>query len=202
MNDILAGTRWFRDHFQQNRERYEQLAAQGQAPQVLYIGCSDSRVAPELITGADLGDLFVVRNVGNLVPPFGTGETAVGAALEYALLHLHVPDLVLCGHTDCGALKALDVPPNWSEEPHLARWIENARPAQTKVEAAGLPTEERPLAVARENVLLQLEHLRSYDAVRDGERAGTLRVHGWLYHLENGTFEAYDEKAATWTKIK
>jgi carbonic anhydrase len=199
--EILAGIGRFRQGVEGNREHLERLASQGQSPQVLFIACSDSRVAPELITDAQLGDLFVVRTVGNLVPPFGTGDVGMGAALEYAILHLHIKHVVVCGHTDCGGLRALDQAPDWSREPHIARWIELARPARTKVAAGGLPAEEQPLATARENVLLQLEHLRSYDPVREAERAGALTLHGWVYRLEAAELEAYDAKNVTWAPL-
>ncbi len=199
---ILAGIAQFQTHYQQNREFFERLAAQGQAPEVLFIGCSDSRVPSELLTQLEPGELFVTRNVANIVPPYGTGEMGVGAVVEYAVLHLHVKHVVILGHTDCGGIRALDQPPDWSREPHMARWIEHARPAKTKVEASGLPEAERHLATVRENVLLQLEHLRSYDPVRQGERAGTLTLHGWVYHLESGTFEAYDLRGGTWVQLK
>ncbi len=199
---VLAGIAQFQTHYQQNQEFFERLAAQGQAPEVLFIGCSDSRVPSELLTQLEPGELFVTRNVANIVPPYGTGEMGVGAVVEYAVLHLHVKHVVILGHTDCGGIRALDQPPDWSREPHMARWIEHARPAKTKVEASGLPEAERHLATVRENVLLQLEHLRSYDPVRQGERAGTLTLHGWVYHLESGTFEAYDLRGGTWVQLK
>jgi carbonic anhydrase len=199
--EILAGIRRFRESLQKDPERLERLASQGQSPRVLFIACSDSRVAPEIITQAQLGDLYVVRSVGNLIPPFGTGEAAIGAALEHALLHLHVEHVVVCGHTDCGCIKALDAHLDWGREPHLARWVEHARPAGTKVEASGLPADEQHLATVRENVLLQLEHLRSYDPVREAERAGTLTLHGWVVHVETGEIEAYSRPTATWGAI-
>jgi carbonic anhydrase len=198
---ILAGIGQFHDHFEERRDLFDRLATEGQSPDVLFISCSDSRVVPELLTGAEPGDLFVIRSVGNLVPPYGVGEMGVGTGLEYALRHVGVRHLILCGHTDCGGIKALDAPPDWSREPHLARWIEHARPARTRIEASGIPAEERHLATVRENVLLQLEHLRTYDPVREGERAGTLTLHGWVYRLETGTIEAYDEATATWTPL-
>jgi carbonic anhydrase len=198
---ILDGIGRFQDHFQGNRELFESLATRGQAPEVLFISCSDSRVVPDLITGAEPGDLFVLRTVANLVPPYGTGEMSVGAAVEYAILHLHQGHIVVCGHTDCGGIKALDTPPDWSREPHMARWIEHARPAKTKVEASGLPAEERHLATVRENVLLQLEHLRSYDPVRQAEREGVLELHGWVYHLETGVIEAHDCATGRWSPL-
>jgi carbonic anhydrase len=198
---ILRGIRQFQDRFRAERERFERLATEGQRPLVLFITCCDSRLAPELLTSAELGDLFVVRTLGGLVPPYGTGEVSTGAAIEQALLRLHVQHVVLCGHTQCGCLKALDTPSDWSREPHISRWIEHARPAGTKVEAGGLPAEEQPLAVVRENVLLQLEHLRSYDPVREGERAGTLTLHGWVYHLKTGELEAYDPGSGGWQPL-
>jgi carbonic anhydrase len=199
---ILAGIAKFCDYYEQNWELFERLATQGQSPEVLFIGCSDSRVPSEVLTRIEPGDLFVTRNIANIVPPYGTGEMAVGSVLEYAILHLHVKHIVILGHTDCGGLKALDQPPDWSHEPHLARWIEHARPAKTKVEASGLPEEARALATVRENVLLQLEHVRSYDPVRAGERAGTLTLHGWVYHLETGIFEAHNPHTGAWTALE
>ena len=199
---ILTGIGRFQEYFRQNRELFEHLATQGQSPEALVVGCSDSRVPSELLSQVDPGDLFVTRNVANIVPPYGTGELGVGAVVEYAVLHLHVKHIVVQGHTDCGGIRALDQPPDWSREPHIARWIDHARPAKTKVEASGLPVEEHHLAIVRENVLLQLEHLRSYDPVREGERAGALQLHGWVYHLEAGTFDAYDPETATWGPIE
>jgi len=198
---IVAGITEFQQYFQENRELFTRLATEGQAPDMLYIGCSDARVPLELLARIEPGTLFVTRNIANIVPPYGTGELGVGAVIEYAVLHLHVKHIVIIGHTGCGGLKALDQPPDWSREPHLTRWIEHARPAKTKVEASGLPEEERPLATIRENVLLQLEHLRSYDPVRAGERAQTLTLHGWVYHLETGVFEAYDPNSHTWAAL-
>jgi carbonic anhydrase len=199
---ILTGIGRFQKYFQENRELFERLATQGQSPEVLFIGCSDSRVPSELLSQVDPGDIFVTRNIANIVPPYGTGEMGIGAVVEYAVLHLHVKHIVVLGHTDCGGIRALDQPSDWSREPHIARWIEHARAAKTKVEASGLPEDERHLATVRENVRLLMEHLRSYDPVREGERAGTLSLHGWVYHLETGTFDAYDPEMAIWVPIE
>ena len=171
------------------------------SPHTLFITCSDGRLEPPQIAGAEPGDLFVTRNVANLIPPLGSGQMATGAVIEYAVLHLHVAQIVVCGHTDCGGIKALDDPPDWSRASHLARWIEYARPARTKVAASGLPPEEQHLATVRESVLLQLSNLRTYDAVRDAERAGTLQLRGWVYHLETGRVEAYDPESGDWVAV-
>jgi len=199
--DVLAGIHRFREYAEQNRELLDRLATQGQSPQVLFIACCDSRVSPELITGARLGDLFVARTIGNLVPPFGTGEMGMGAVVEYAALHLRVRHAVICGHTDCSCIRALAAPVDWVRESHIARWVEHARVAQTRVEARGLPAEERHLATVRENVLQQLEHLRSYDPVRAAERAGSMTLHGWVYRLETGAVEAYDPATRSWVAL-
>jgi len=201
MEEILAGAHRSKQQFEEKRALYETLLIQGQSPKVILIGCSDSRIVPELILDAEPGELFVIRNVGNIVPPFGLGEAGPGAAVEYGVLHLGVEHVVVCGHTDCGCVKALDHPPDAIREYHIARWIENARPAQTKVQASGLPAEERHLATVRESVLLQLEHLRSYDAVRDAERNGKLVLHGWVYHLENGAIERFEPESSSWQEL-
>ena len=201
MQDIMEGVRRFQDRREQNLELYRRLADEGQAPKVLFIGCSDSRVPPEVIVDAQPGVLFVTRNIANIVPPYGSGEVAVGAVVEYAVRHLHIQKIVICGHTDCGGIKALDAQPSWDREPHIARWIEHARPAKTKVQASGLPADEWHLATVRENVLLQLDHLRSFDPVREAERAGTLALVGWVYHLDTGMVEAYDLQASAWAPL-
>lgn len=199
---VKAGIGRFQTYFLEHLELFDRLATQGQSPEAFFIGCSDSRVAPEFLTSAEPGDLFVARSLANIVPPFGTGEMGMGAVIEYAVRHLHVKHIVLLGHTDCGGIRVLDAPADWSREAHIARWVEYARPAKTRVEASGLPQEERHLAIVRENVLLQLEHLRSYDPVREGERAGILALHGWVYHLEQGTLEAYDPETRTWRPLE
>lgn len=199
---ILAGIGRFRAYFQENRELFELLATEGQAPQALFIGCCDSRVPPEWITQSDPGDLFVTRSLGNIVPPYGTGQANIGAAIEYAVLRLNVEHIVLCGHTDCSCVRSLDLATDWIREPHIARWIEHPRPAKTQVEASGLPEEEQHLATVRANVLLQLQNLRTYDPVRNGEKARTLTLHGWVYHLETGIIEAYDSETSSWSPLE
>jgi carbonic anhydrase len=154
-----------------------------------------------LITGSEAGDLFVVRTIGNIVPPYGTGAIGVGAVVEYAVRHVQVGHIVLCGHTDCGGIEALDEHIDLMREPHLARWIDYARPAKTTIDASGLPEAARHLATVRKNVLMQLENLRSYDPIREGERAGTLRLHGWVYYVETGLVEAYDLERDEWSPV-
>jgi carbonic anhydrase len=198
---VLQGIQRFQRRFERERQAFESLAVGGQAPDTLFIACCDARAGPELITDAEPGTLFVVRSLGNMVPPFGTGDVELGAAVEYAVDHLRVGHIVLCGHTDCGAIRALEAPLDWAREPHMARWIEHGRWAQTTVEARGVPPAKRHVAMVRENVLLQLSHLRSYDVVQDAEQAGALALHGWVYHLLTGSFEMYDVETEAWSRL-
>jgi carbonic anhydrase len=181
------------EFFENERELLDVLARQGQSPDMMFIGCSDSRVVPELLTGARAGDLFVARVVANIVPPYGTGQNAVGAALEYAVLHLQVKHLIICGHTDCGGIQALDHPLDMAAEPAIAGWIEFARPAQTQVDArGGLVDDARHRAIVEENVLLQLGNLQTYDAVRRALVENRLELHGWVYDLVEHQMSFYD----------
>ena len=198
---ILARIEEFQAYFQEHYEEFERLAVEGQAPSTLFITCSDARVPQGLLTSAETADLFVARNVANIVPPYGTGQMSMGAIIEFAVLSLRVEHIVVCGHTDCGGIRALDEPLDWGRGSHIARWLEYARQAKTQVDGTGLPHEEKHLATVRQNVLLQVENLRSYDPVREGERAGSLLLHGWVYHLETGQFEAYDWESGRWLPV-
>ncbi len=191
---ILERSHALRTEFSENdQDLLDMLPRQGQSPDVMFIGCSDSRVVPELLTGARAGDLFVARVVANIVPPYGTGQNAVGAALEYAVLRLKVKHLILCGHTDCGGIKALDYPVDMAAAPASAGWIEFARPAQTQIDArGGLVDDARHRAIVEENVLLQLENLQTYDAVRRALVENRLELHGWVYDLAKRQMSFYD----------
>jgi carbonic anhydrase len=184
-----------RRFFGENQDLLTQLGEEGQSPQALYIGCDDSRVIPEAILGAQPGDLFVLRNVANIVPPYGSGERAVGAALEFAIRHLQVKQIIICGHTDCGGIRALDHELDPVREPHLARWLEYARSAQTQVDARGVDAEMRHRAIVEQNVLLQLENLRTFDVTREALSDGRLALHGWVYELSNGYVSYWDPVA-------
>jgi carbonic anhydrase len=201
IDKLLIGHRRFKEQFEAERDLFVRLAEKGQAPQVLWIGCSDSRVIPEQVTGAGPGELFVIRNVANVVPPAGTEDAAVGAVIEYAIQHLQVPHAVICGHTQCGGIKALEGHVDPDHEPHIVRWVDLARPARTQVEASGVPEEARYLETVKANVLLQRENLRTYGCVRDAEQFGQLTVHGWLYDLHTGDLLAYDDGTGQWNVL-
>lgn len=195
---LLHGHRAFRKMFSAKQEVFTRLAREGQKPSVLWIGCSDSRVIPEQITSAGPGELFVMRNIANIVPPSGTMDGAVGAVIEYAVLHLQVAHIVICGHTECGGIKALDGHVNMQREPNIAGWVELARPARAQVEALGLSEEVRYPETIKRNVLLQRGNLLSYTCVQGGVNAGKLVVHCWLFDIQTGELLAYDDELELW----
>ena len=198
---LLEGHRRFQREFADHEEVFLRLAEEGQDPKVLWIGCSDSRVIPELITGAEPGELFDVRNIANVVPPAASVACATGAAVEYAVIHLNVSHVVVCGHTDCGGIKALEAPPDPGGQPHITSWLELARPARERVLSSDVSEEDQYLETIKTNVLMQCENLRSYPCVTDGERSGGLSIHPWLYNLRTGEVSEYDQDSGTWGTI-
>ena len=198
---LIEGHAAFRDRYRADLELYDRLADEGQHPRVMWIGCADSRVIPELITGADPGEVFVVRNIANIVPPASSPACATGAAIEYAVRHLGVEHIVICGHTECGGIAALADEPDPGAEPHIVSWIEFARPARAEALRLEVADHRRPLETVRANVMLQLDNLRTYPCVIDGEREGGLHLHGWLYDLHTGSIRAVDPGTRTWEPI-
>lgn len=199
IEDIIAGNLRFKKEFETQREHYRELAT-GQSPKLLWIGCADSRVDPSEIIGADLGDVFVIRNVANLVPRAGSGDNSVGAAIEYAVQHLGVDDIVVCGHSGCGGIKALGahLP---ADNVHLANWVAYAGASHRLIEAAKLPEHEQLDAKIKANILFQVDHLFSYPSVRKAHAAGKLRVYGWLYDMATADLLSYDEVLAEWVPL-
>ena len=201
MDRLLEGYRHFREKYESDHEVFDRLAEEGQHPKVMWIGCADSRVVPELITGADPGELFDLRNIANVVPPASSAACATGAAVEYAVRHLRVEHIVVCGHTDCGGIAALAAELDGAAEPHIVTWLELARPARERVLSAGVPEAERSLEIIKTNVLMQLDNLRTYGCVAEAERAGRVKLHGWLYDLREGRISAWDPDSGDWTAI-
>jgi len=184
--------RFERSYFPKYREEYRRLVKEGQHPRTLFIGCSDSRIVPNVLTGTGPGDLFVVRNVGNLVPPYDPAGTdpGLGAAVEFAVLNLHVRDVVICGHSHCGAIRALyeEEPQALRDMPQLARWLDHARDAVLPVTVS----EEALRRTEQRSVVLQLERLMGYPAVAAGVANGAVFLHGWHYLIEEGRILVLD----------
>jgi carbonic anhydrase len=189
MRWILKGIEKFqKEVFPRHRGRFEALAS-GQEPKLLVVTCADSRIDPNLVTQTRPGDLFLVRNAGNIVPPAAAGGSEV-ATIEYGIRVLGIRDIVVCGHTDCGAMKGLLQRDSLEDLPAVRRWLEPAVPALRVLERRSLdPTDPAALrAVTEENVLVQLDHLRAHPAVEEAD----VRLYGCLYEIDTGTFLGHD----------
>ena len=194
---LLDGVAKFRDSvFPERRGQFARLVA-GQQPHTLFITCADSRVMPEMITQTDPGELFVCRNIGNIVPAYGEMLGGVSAIVEYACVALGVSHIVVCGHTDCGAMKGLlrADDPTLKRMPTVASWLRNAEAARSVVDALqpDLEGPEKVQALVEQNIRLQLQHVRTHPAVAARVAEGRLRLHGWLYDIENGAVTTLDE---------
>ncbi len=204
MHDLLKGIANFRGAvFPHHAALYGRLAREGQKPQALMISCADSRVMPETITQSGPGELFVCRNAGNIVPPFATANGGVSSAIEYAVVALGVRDIIVCGHSDCGAMKGLCCPELLEPMPNVAAWLRHAHAARSVVAEVypdTLSEKDRVRAVALENVLAQIGHLRTHPSVAARLAAGELTLHGWFFDIETGGVLVYDGAAQAFTE--
>ncbi|MFF5309739.1 carbonic anhydrase [Streptomyces massasporeus] len=193
MKALLDHARTFRTRADFDSAAYRKLA-EGQYPEALFITCSDSRVIPAMITGAQPGEIFELRNAGNIVPPYGRpGACGEAATIEYALEVLGVQDIVVCGHSHCGAMGALKSGDDLSSLPGVDAWLRLARPELTSVLETA-PDDPSLPEVSQGNVVNQLAALRSYPVVRQRLDSGRLRLHGWYYEVDTGfVYELGDE---------
>jgi carbonic anhydrase len=192
---LIRGIERFKSHvFGPKKAMFEQLA-QGQKPHTLFITCSDSRIQPDVITGTDPGELFVLRNVGNIVPPHGWGQTEAEAVVEYATVALGVHDIVVCGHAHCGAMKALLEPEHLGQLPTVAAWLAHAEETRARVQQkyGHLKGKELLDATIKENVLVQVERVKALPSVAPRLASG-LDVHGWVYQFESGEILHYSKE--------
>ena len=179
--------------FPQQEELFKKLAT-AQAPKAMFITCADSRIVPELITQSSPGDLFVTRNVGNVVPPYGQMNGGVSTAIEYAVLALGVQHIIICGHSDCGAMRAVLNPDSLEKMPTVKAWLRHAEVAKTMVhENCHCADEKESMPIlTEENVIAQLQHLRTHPSVASRMANGQLFIHGWVYNIETSEIKAYD----------
>ena len=201
MKKLITGLREFKaSYFSTHQELFEQLA-HGQKPRVLFITCSDSRIDPNLITQTEVGELFVIRNAGNIIPPYGAANGGEGASLEYAIHALDIQQIVVCGHSHCGAMKGLLKLEKLREEmPLVYEWLKHAEATRRLVkENYGAYQGEELLEIAiAENVLTQIENLKTYPVVHSRLYQGKLKIYGWVYHIETGEVLAYDPNTHTY----
>jgi carbonic anhydrase len=201
MEDVLgqlkAGIRRFQTEiYPAQEETYRRAVSEPQRPRALIVTCADSRIDPESITGSGTGDLFVTRNIGNLVPAYGEMLGGVSAVIEYAVMALKVRHVVICGHTDCGAMKALLDPESMEAMPTVKSWMRNAAAALSVADSLAEKDEkpsEQLSRLTRENVLLQLQHLRTHPSVAGAMAREELTISGWVYDIATGEVRISDD---------
>lgn len=205
MNELIGRVFDFgKQVFPSQSALYAKLATHGQSPKALMISCADSRVAPEHIMQAAPGDLFVCRNAGNIVPPFATQNGGVSSTVEYAVAALGVRDIIVCGHSDCGAMKALMNPEMLNGMPNVAAWLRHSHAAECVVRQ-GYPELENGEAVraaSLENVVVQLAHLRTHPSVAAKIARGEIALHGWFFDIGAGALLALDGETGRFVPIR
>jgi carbonic anhydrase len=196
MDFLESGVRRFkRTGFGRNRALFRQLA-RSQEPRVLFITCADSRVVPALITQSRPGDLFVERNPGNIVPVYSRQAVGVSASIEYAVDVLHVEHVVVCGHSDCGAVKGILHPEKLAAVPAVRRWLTYGNRSRSMLpRAAGLSGRKKLERLAELNVVVQLEHLTTHPSVARRSKQGRLALHGWFYRIQDGEILQLDPRS-------
>jgi carbonic anhydrase len=209
---LIDGYRSFRAHYLDKQyEAYRDWAARGQSPKSLIIGCSDSRVNPAILTHAGLGEIFVVNNVANIVPPYEKGRShhkSLGAAIQFAVNHLKVEHIIVMGHSGCGGIAALmaDDPAarhDAGEDDYIADWVSILAPAREAVmeNCGGCKGEECLRLAEMEGVLVSIQHLAGYPWVRSAVRTGRLTLHAWYFHVESGELLSYRPEEGRFSRL-
>ncbi|GAC1033855.1 carbonic anhydrase [Pseudomonas sp. No.21] len=202
LRNIVEGFQRFRDQVYPEQEELFKRLAHEQKPRAMFITCADSRIVPELITQSSPGDLFVTRNVGNVVPPYGQMNGGVSTAIEFAVMALGVHHIIICGHSDCGAMKAVLNPEQLERMPTVKAWLRHAEVARTVVaENCGCANHETLGVLTEENVVAQLDHLRTHPSVAARLASGQLFIHGWVYDIETAAIRAYDAESGRFRTI-
>ena len=194
MEKLLKGLITFQEEvFLKKKELFAGLSGH-QKPRAVFVTCSDSRIDPTMLTQTEPGDLFIIRNAGNLIPTYGAAIGGSTASLEYGISVLQVKDIIVCGHTDCGAMEALLHQEKLQELPAVKAWLQHAETTMRIMKDlyTHLQGDELFAATIRENVLVQLDHLKTHPAVATGLRRGNLRLHGWVYSIGTGEVWVYD----------
>jgi carbonic anhydrase len=204
MDKLLSGVERFRrGPYLENQDFFRQLATKQQKPVCLFITCSDSRVNPNLITQTEPGDLFLIRNAGNIVPPHNAAAGGEAATIEYSLEVLGILDIVICGHSQCGAVQALLTTNKADQLPAVKSWCQHAEAARRIVQHKykDLPPAELAVVAAQENVLVQVNNLSTHPSVAARLSSRELRIHGWYYDIGEGQVWQYDESAGRFERL-
>ena len=197
MKNLVHGIHHFRNGiFEQQRELFSRLV-DGQSPGALFIGCSDSRVVPSMITQSGPGDLFELRNAGNMIPPYGASNGGEAASVEFAVVGLGVKDIIVCGHTRCGAIGGLLNPAKTEKMPLVRSWLEHAETTRRIMEEnyPELTDAERQNIAVQEHALIQIENLQTHPCVAVKLQRREITLHAWVYKLESGEVYAYSHEA-------
>ncbi len=207
IQQLIKGHKEFQNlHFKKFEFEFDELVEKGQSPEILFIGCSDSRVVPDLITGSKPGDLFILRNIGNFVPPFQRDNDFHGsaAAIEYAVSVLGVKHIIVCGHSHCGACESLykDLP-DGDDLVHVRKWLELGNIPKSFVENnfKGYKFEEKLRLTEQISIIFQLENLLTYPAVKRKVEEETLTIHGWYYELQSGSIKYFDSETLEFKEL-
>lgn len=201
---LLDGVRHFcKNEYPHHQEVYDQVTREGQRPHTLFVTCADSRIDPELITQSGPGDIFVARNIGNIVPAYGEMMGGVSAVVEYAISALEVDQVVVCGHADCGAMRGLLYQEKIAAMPAVQNWLQNAQAALSIADALNSRKDETTFLdeLTRQNVLLQMNHISTHPSVAGRVAQGRLAVYGWVYDFRLGQVLSYDEDSKRFQPI-
>jgi len=205
LEKLKDGVRRFRsDVYSKHEQMYARAATETQRPHTLFIACADARVDPNEITQSNPGEVFVLRNIGNMVPAYGEMMGGNSAVIEFAVSALKVGHIVICGHTDCGAMKALLQPDSVKEMPTVTSWLTNAHAAFTVAQTLHKKTEwkrELLTVLTEQNVLLQLQHLKTHPSVAGAMAMGELTVSGWVYDIGKGHVSIAEDGQRTFTPV-
>ena len=204
MQKLIHGVQRFQaDVYSQYQERFEQLA-EGQKPETLFITCSDSRIDPHLLTQSKPGELFIIRNAGNIVPKFDSLQGGEAATIEFAINALGVRDVIVCGHSQCGAMKGLLEPEGLGSLPTVRSWLIHAADTSARVAAKypGVSGGELLKLTIEENVSVQLDNLRTHPAVATAVADGRIQLYGWVYEFQSGDVFALDAATNAFASIR
>lgn len=207
LEEYAKGNKLFRSYFKKNQESLLELVKSGQSPKALFIGCSDSRVIPDMMVQTEPGDLFVIRNVGNFVPPYKPDEDfhATASGIEYAVSVLKVKEIIICGHTHCGACASLYEDIKDSSLVHTKKWLELGKSAkQSAILSLGADADKEELLRLTEklSIVKQIENILTYPIVKERFENGNLFIHGWCYDISTGKIEYYNAETYEFLPLK
>lgn len=204
MQKLVTGVHKFQSEiFGSKQDLFDKLS-KGQSPEALFITCSDSRISPNLLTQTNPGDLFIIRNAGPLIPSYGDGQSAEAGTIEFAVAGLGVKHIIVCGHTLCGAMKGLMHPETIESMPAVRAWLSNAEATRRVIDQnyGHLSGDAKLTAATEENVLAQVENLRTHPSVRAAMSRGELAVYAWVYKIQTGEVFHFEHERGQYTLLK